>query len=88
VWQKVANDLIQEMGYEFIDSIDKIIHFSGTKCLVLASCFSLAGDVLSQWRAYANYGQGYVVGFNAKQMTNLNIKALKVEYNEKKQFRN
>lgn len=87
IWEKVANDLIEELGFEFIDSIDKIIHISGTKCLVLASCFSLDGDVLSQWRAYSNDGNGYCIGFNAKDLLNLNIKALRVEYNEKKQIR-
>lgn len=85
IWEKVANDLISEFGYEFIDSIDKIIHISGTKCLVLASCFSLDGDVLSQWRAYSNDGNGYCIGFKAKDLLNLNVKALKVEYNEEKQ---
>lgn len=87
IWEKVANNLIEEFGYEFIDSIDKIIHVSGSKCLILASCFSMDGDVLSQWRAYSNDGNGYSIGFNAKDLLNLNIKALKVEYNEKKQIK-
>ncbi|UQB69607.1 DUF2971 domain-containing protein [Epilithonimonas zeae] len=87
IWEKVANNLITEFGYEFIDSIDKIIHISGSKCLVLASCFSLDGDVLSQWRAYSNDGNGYCIGFNSKDLLKLNIKALKVEYNEQKQIK-
>ena len=28
------------------------------------SCFSEAGDILSQWRAYANDGSGFSIGFN------------------------
>ncbi|WP_416152053.1 DUF2971 domain-containing protein [Pseudomonas sp. Bout1] len=32
----------------------------------LATCFSKAGDVLSQWRAYADDGQGYAIGFDSK----------------------
>lgn len=28
------------------------------------SCFSEAGDILSQWRAYANDGTGVAIGFN------------------------
>lgn len=31
---------------------------------VLASCFSRDGDVLSQWRAYADDGHGFSVGFD------------------------
>lgn len=87
IWEKVANNLMEEFGYEFVENIDEIIHISGMKCLVLASCFSLDGDVLSQWRAYSNDGNGYCIGFNAKDLLNLNIKALKVEYNEQKQVK-
>lgn len=30
------------------------------------TCFSKNGDLLSQWRAYANNGKGVAIGFNAK----------------------
>lgn len=85
VWIKVANDLISEFGHEFIENIDRVIHISGTKCLVLASCFSLEGDVLSQWRAYSDDASGYCLGFNAEDLLKLDIRALKVEYNEDRQ---
>lgn len=87
IWEKVASNLVDTIGYKFIDSIDQIIHESGRKCLVLASCFSLDRDVLSQWRAYSNDGNGYCVGFKAKELLNLSIKPLKVEYNESKQMK-
>ena len=85
IWMKVANDLISDFGYDFIDNIDKIINISGTKCLVLASCFSLEGDVLSQWRAYSNDATGYCLGFSAADLLKLDIRALRVEYNQDKQ---
>lgn len=87
IWEKAANELITDLGHEFIDSIDAIINISGTKSLVLASCFSTDGDVLSQWRAYADDGNGFVIGFDAKTLLKLNIKPLKVEYDEKKQLK-
>ncbi|MGE6390297.1 DUF2971 domain-containing protein [Psychrobacter pacificensis] len=87
IWIKVANELISEFGHEFIDSIDKIINISGTKCLVLASCFSLEGDVLSQWRAYAEDATGYCLGFSAENLLQLDVRALRVEYNEEKQVK-
>ncbi len=87
IWERVAGELIEELGFEFIDSIDKIIHTSGLSCLALASCFSTDGDVLSQWRAYANDGNGYVVGFSAKDLLNLTVKPLRVEYDENKQLK-
>ena len=38
-------------------------------------CFSEDGDMLSQWRAYANNGLGVSIGFNVKYfMESLNIK--------------
>ena len=40
---------------------------------------------MSQWRAYADDGSGYVIGFNATELLNLSVKPLRVEYNEKKQ---
>lgn len=32
------------------------------------TCFSKEGDSLSQWRAYANYGNGISIGFNRKKL--------------------
>lgn len=86
VWIKVARDLISDYGFEFIDHIDRIISESGTKCLVLASCFSLEGDVLSQWRAYSNDATGYCLGFSAQDLLELDVKVLKVEYDEDEQY--
>lgn len=87
IWIKVANELISDFGREFIDAIDKIINISGTKSLVLASCFSLEGDVLSQWRAYAEDATGYCLGFSAENLLQLDVRALRVEYNEERQVK-
>lgn len=45
------------------------------------------GDVLSQWRAYANDGNGYCIGFRAKDIVQLPVRPLKVLYDEKKQLK-
>ena len=84
IWEKSASELLPELGQDFLDAI---FHISGLKALALASCFSQDGDVLSQWRAYSNDGNGYVLGFRAKDLLRLPIKGLKVEYNEKKQIK-
>lgn len=34
-------------------------------------CFSKEGDILSQWRAYANDGRGISIGFNLKKLEQL-----------------
>lgn len=85
IWIKVANQLILELGTEFIDSIDKIFHSSGIFNLVVSSSFSEEGDVLSQWRAYAGDGTGYVIGFKANVLIKLAVRPLKVLYIEQKQ---
>ncbi|MFD0766675.1 DUF2971 domain-containing protein [Mucilaginibacter lutimaris] len=74
------------MGFEFIDSIDQIIHASGLNGLIVSSSFSQEEDVLSQWRAYADDGKGYVIGFKASDMTKMAVRPLEVLYDEKLQI--
>jgi hypothetical protein len=86
VWEQAATELIDEVGRDFLDEIDKIIHVSGLHGLLVASCYSLDGDVLSQWRAYADDGKGYAIGFRAKDLIELPIRPLKVLYNHREQI--
>lgn len=86
IWIEVANILIGELGKEFIDMVDQCIHDSGKYGITVAACFSLNGDVLSQWRAYADDGKGFVIGFSAKDLLNLPITPLKVLYDKNKQI--
>lgn len=86
IWEKAATELLPEVGQDFLNVIDKIIHFSGSKGLLVSSSFSLDGDVLSQWRAYSDDGNGFAIGFLAKDLLKLSVRGLKVEYNEKKQI--
>ena len=85
VWETAANELLDTLGRDFLDEIDQILHTSGICGLPVASCFSLDGDVLSQWRAYAGDGRGYAIGFDAKSLLDLPIRPLKVLYNQKQQ---
>jgi hypothetical protein len=86
IWEKAATELESDVGKDFLDTVDEIIHFSGIKGLLLGSCFSLDGDVLSQWRAYADDGNGYVIGFNARDLLKMSVRGLKIQYVEKKQI--
>lgn len=54
--------------------------------MLVASCFSLDGDVLSQWRAYSDDGKGYAIGFRAQDLAQLPVKILKVLYERKEQI--
>jgi hypothetical protein len=86
IWEEAASLKMKKYGKEFLDEIDEILHFSGFQGLLLANCFSTNGDVLSQWRAYANDGKGYVIGFDAKELLNLPVKALEVLYDKEQQI--
>ncbi len=85
IWELVVTELLDEVGKDFLDEIDEIIHSAGKYGLLVASCYSLDGDVLSQWRAYADDGKGYAIGFNAKDLIELPIRSLKVLYEQKEQ---
>ncbi len=87
VWEKAATEIYKEVGEDFLNSVDAIISNTGLKVNILASCFSLKPDILSQWRAYANDGHGYCIGFDAKDIIRLPIRALKVLYDEKTQIK-
>lgn len=87
IWEQSANTRIEKYGKEFLDEIDEVIHFSGFQGLLLANCFSTDKDVLSQWKAYADDGKGYVIGFNAKELLQLPIRALQVLYDKERQIK-
>lgn len=53
--------------------------------LVLATCFSTESDALSQWRAYADNGAGYCIGFRASALQKLQGRLLKVQYTQSDQ---
>jgi hypothetical protein len=87
IWEKAATELLDEVGRDFLDKIDELIHSSGIYGLLVASCYSLDGDVLSQWRAYADDGQGFAIGFNAINLIALPIRPLRVLYNQEEQIK-
>ncbi len=86
IWEQAATKLLKEVGKDFLDKIDRVIHLSGLHGLLVASCYSLDGDVLSQWRAYANDGQGYAIGFRAKDLIKLPVRPLRVLYEQQRQI--
>lgn len=87
VWEEAASGLLKSIGKPFLDKIDDIFHSSGFQGLLLASCFSKNGDVLSQWRAYADDGAGYAIGFSAKELSELPVSLLEVIYDREKQVK-
>ena len=56
--------------------------------LPLIGCFSKNGDLLSQWRAYAEDGKGFSIGFDSNQIYHgLGVNINSVVYEEEVQYR-
>lgn len=87
IWIEVANILIKDLGHDFIDKIDKEVHLFGLRSLIISASFSMKSDVLSQWRAYADDGKGYCIGFKAKDIFSLPVYPIKILYNKKEQIK-
>ncbi|MGH8565602.1 MAG: DUF2971 domain-containing protein [Gammaproteobacteria bacterium] len=88
MWERAAGAVIGsgEVDKGLIDDIDAVISDSTLRALPLASCFSRDGDVLSQWRAYADDGAGYALGFKASVIAAMAVHALRVEYDPEQQM--
>lgn len=70
----------------FIDALDKIVSESQLRMLQLVGAFSTDGDVLSQWRAYADDGRGVSIGFDADKIGRLSVRSVVVEYDHSAQI--
>ncbi|MEH0168483.1 DUF2971 domain-containing protein [Roseateles microcysteis] len=86
VWEAAATELLPTTGKEFLDHVDLVFHEAGARALFLATCLSTSADVLSQWRAYAQDGIGYSLGFNAEDLCQLAVRPLRVLYDWKQQI--
>jgi hypothetical protein len=52
------------------------------------ACFSLHGDLLSQWRAYADDGRGFAIGFHSRSLKQqLPATFLRVLYDKEQQVK-
>jgi Protein of unknown function (DUF2971) len=85
IFGRAVDRLRGELGQTFIDSVGAMIHRAYSSSIVMISSFSLDPDVLSQWRAYADGGRGFAVGFSPKLMK-MPAKKLRVLYDEESQF--
>lgn len=86
----IDNDKIRFIE-EQIKNVTNSVYINNSRTMLsLACCFSETGDLLSQWRGYANDGNGISIGFNKKILSSLNSYHFtygfrKIEYDTKKQ---
>lgn len=81
-----AGQVMETVGREFLDKIDEILHKSQTVILPMICSLSTDGDVLSQWRAYADNGTGLALGMNSEKLAALSINMGGIEYDQNKQI--
>jgi hypothetical protein len=79
-FQDVADKLRNVCGAEFIDKITEMVRLAQDYSVAMISSYSLNGDLLSQWRAYADDGRGFSIGFSTQQLE-MPAKPLRVLYN-------
>lgn len=86
---KVTDVLIkhkEEFTQDFRVSLIMGIHSPDTHVRPFICSFSKMGDLLSQWRAYAQDGSGFSIGFSAKKIyENLGVNTNSVVYSEQTQ---
>jgi hypothetical protein len=82
-------DILKDSGFnvEILDMLTKHIDLI-FKSERYVTCFSKNGDLLSQWRAYANNGKGVAIGFESmmiERRMNLILQRQNVTYDVKEQ---
>jgi hypothetical protein len=85
VFAEAAKQIEKETSAEFVARINEPVTAGMKLGMLMIACFSLDGDMLSQWRAYADDGRGFSVGFVARQLE-VPAKQLRVLYREKEQI--
>lgn len=67
IFSVMENSMASVFNIEFVSSLQKNYRkWLETYFRPHIACFSKDGDLLSQWRAYANDGKGISIGFNRK----------------------
>jgi hypothetical protein len=73
IFKKVLMDIAssEHLPYDQLPQFDMLLRDHQDIVEGLIFCLSYAGDLLSQWRAYANNGAGIAIGFNIKVLQKL-----------------
>jgi len=85
IFDKAIQELKKDADPKFIDRTVRLVSEAYFYSLVMVGSFSLDGDVISQWRAYADDGRGFAIGFSPK-LLQAPAKKLRVLYDEERQL--
>jgi len=82
-----VSDSAPIIGTDFFNSVDSILSPVQLIAHPFISCFSLENNSLGQWRAYADDGRGFAIGFKASHLKDLGVTMLSVEYDREEQIK-
>ena len=82
---EAANQVLGDVSRGFIDKLDLTVSCSQLYTLPMLCSLSTDGDVLSQWRAYAEDGSGVAIGFDASNLSTLSVRTGRICYSEAEQ---
>jgi len=77
-----AANSIAEFDEIFLEEFDDVFSKLQLSSLPLIACLSKDGDVLSQWRAYADDGAGVALGLDTALLKKLSVRFGQVVYAE------
>lgn len=84
---RVLKENKNEFDQSFRFFIISTVISSTLNILPTVACFSKNGDLLSQWRAYADDGKGFSIGFSSKLISSgLGVNINSVEYDIDRQY--
>jgi hypothetical protein len=85
IFEKAIQELEKDADPKFTSTTVRLVSEAYFHSLVMIGSFSLDGDVISQWRAYADDGRGFAIGFSPK-LLQAPAKKLRVLYDEQLQL--
>jgi len=71
---------LKGMTKDFFDKVDGIISPLQLSMHPFVVGFSREPDLLGQWRAYADDGRGFTIGFDAQALRNMPVTLIGIEY--------
>ena len=76
---------LKALDKAFFDKVDAIIAPLQHCIHPFVFCLSRERDLLGQWRAYADDGRGFAIGFSSHAIKGMPVSLLEVEYEREKQ---
>ncbi len=81
-----TNSALDGLSVDFFVKVDEYLSPKQLHGHPVLACFSKNPDVLGQWRAYADNGQGWAIGFRAEALQALPVMLLEVLYDREQQL--